>query len=39
MNAELPPFKNGERNSESVSIVDRVLTSFSWECLYGHLGW
>jgi len=26
MNAELPPFKNGEHNSESVSIIDRVIT-------------
>jgi len=26
MNAELPPFKNGEHNYESVSIIDRVIT-------------
>jgi len=26
MNAELPPFKNGEHNSESASTVDRVIT-------------
>jgi len=26
MNTELPPFKNGEHNSESVSTIDRVLT-------------
>ena len=25
MNAELPPFKNGEHNSESVSTIDRVI--------------
>jgi len=24
MNAELPPFKNGEHNSESASTIDRV---------------
>jgi len=27
MNTELPPFKNGEHNSESASTVDRVITS------------
>ena len=26
MNAELPPFKNGEHNSESVSTLDRDIT-------------
>ena len=26
MNAELPPFKNGEHNSKSVSTIDRVIT-------------
>jgi len=26
MNAELPSFKNGEHNSESVSTIDRVIT-------------
>jgi len=26
MNAELPPFKNGEHNSESASTIDRVIT-------------
>jgi len=26
MNAELPPFKNGEQNSESASTLDRSLT-------------
>jgi len=27
MNAELPPFKNEEHNSESASTIDRVITS------------
>jgi len=26
MNADLPPFKNGEDNSESASTLDRGLT-------------
>ena len=26
MNAELPPFKNGDHNSESAFIIDRVIT-------------
>ena len=26
MNAELPPFKNGEHNSESASTIDHVIT-------------
>ena len=26
VNAELPPFKNGEHNSENASIIDRVIT-------------
>jgi len=26
MNAELPPFKNGEQNSESASTLDHSLT-------------
>jgi len=26
MNAELPPFKNKEHNSESASTTDRVIT-------------
>ena len=26
MNAELPPFKNGEHNSESASSINRVIT-------------
>jgi len=26
MNAELPPFKNGEHNSESTLTIDRVIT-------------
>ena len=26
MNTELPPFKNGEDNSESASTLDRGLT-------------
>ena len=26
MNAELPPFKNREYNSESTSTIDRVIT-------------
>ena len=26
MNVELPPFKNGEHNLESVSTIDRVIT-------------
>jgi len=26
MNVELPPFKNGEHNSESASTIDRVIT-------------
>ena len=29
MNAELPPFKNGKQNSESVSTIDRDITPFS----------
>jgi len=29
MNAELPSFKNGEHNSESVSTIDRGLTPFT----------
>ena len=28
MNAELPPFKNGEHNSESASALDRDITPF-----------
>jgi len=27
MNAELPPFRNGEHDSESESTIDRVITS------------
>jgi len=30
MNAELPPFRNGEHNSESMSIIDRVITPLIW---------
>jgi len=30
MNAELPPFKNGDHNSESVSTIDRVITPLKW---------
>ena len=26
MNAQLPPFKNGEHNSESASTINRVIT-------------
>ena len=26
MNAELPPFKNRERNSESASTIDHLIT-------------
>jgi len=26
MNAELPPFKNGEHNSENASTIDPVIT-------------
>jgi len=26
MNAELPPFKNGEHNSEKATTIDRVIT-------------
>jgi len=26
MNAELPPFKSGEHNSENASIIDRGIT-------------
>ena len=26
MNAELPPFKNGEHNSDGASTIDRVIT-------------
>jgi len=26
MNVKLPPFKNGEHNSESASTIDRVIT-------------
>ena len=29
MNAELPPFKNGEHNSECASTIDRVITPLS----------
>jgi len=29
MNAELPPFKNGEHNSERASTVDRDITPLS----------
>jgi len=29
MNAELPPFKNGEHNSENVSTIDPVITPLS----------
>jgi len=29
MNAELPPFKNGEHNSQSVLTIDRVITPLS----------
>jgi len=32
MNAELPPFKNGEPNSESTSIIDRVITPLTRPC-------
>jgi len=30
MNAELPPFKNGEHNSENASTIDRVMTPSIW---------
>ena len=30
VNAELPPFQNGEHNSESVSTIDRVITPLSY---------
>jgi len=29
MNTELPPFKNGEHNSESASTLDRDITTLS----------
>ena len=32
MNAELPPFKNGEHNSESTSTIDRVITPLNNFC-------
>ena len=35
MNAELPPFKNGEHNSESTSTIDRVITPLNI-CLHQH---
>ena len=35
MNAELPPFKNGDHNSENASTVDRVITP-SIESLLKH---
>jgi len=31
MNAELPPFKNGEHNSESESTIDRVIPPLNVE--------
>ena len=30
MSAELPPFKNGEHDSESTSTIDRVITSLTF---------
>jgi len=30
MNAEFPPFENGEHNSESVSIINPVITPLNW---------
>jgi len=36
MNAELPPFKNGEHNSESASILDRVITPLNKVMLVIH---
>jgi len=40
MNAELPPFKNGEHNSEIGSAIDRVITllSLSFDITHGKLG-
>jgi len=29
MNAELPPFNNGEHNPESASTIDRIITPLS----------
>jgi len=29
MNAELPPLKNGEHNSENASTIDSVITPLS----------
>jgi len=29
MNAELPPFKNGEHNSKSATTIDRDITPLS----------
>jgi len=40
MNAELPPFKNGEHNSESTPTIGSVITPLtSWEmgCMNGWL--
>jgi len=31
MNAELPPFKNGEHNSEKESTIDRVIIPLTTE--------
>jgi len=41
MNKELPPFKNGEHNSESTSTIDRVITplmNFLSQRLVGVVG-
>jgi len=35
MNEELPPFKNGEHNSESASTIDRVIIA-DRSYNYGH---
>jgi len=37
MNAELPPFKSGEHNSDSASTIDRVITPLKTEG-FGRIG-
>ena len=38
MNAEMPPFKNGEHNSESASTIDGVITPLSMQWHVAFLG-
>jgi len=37
MNAELPPFKNVEHNSESASTIDRVITPLNLGSCKGEI--